>query len=113
MAILHSYVVTGPYYKKAQQVRALIKQDFDAAFQQVDALLFPTSPIPAFPMGERMDDPVAMYLIDVYTITVNLAGLPAVSVPAGTSTDGLPLGLQIVDRPFEEGTVVQLGEVLS
>ncbi len=97
------------YYKKAQQVRARIKQDFDAALERVDALLFPTSPIPAFPKGELMDDPVAMYLIDVYTVTVNLVGLPAISVPAGLSREGLPLGLQVVGRGFDEETVVGVG----
>ena len=101
------------YYKKAQQVRRRIADDFDAALKQVDALLFPTSPVPAFAIGENLDDPVAMYLIDVFTVTVNLAGLPAVSVPAGLSTDGLPLGLQVVGRPFDESTVLRLGEVLE
>ena len=69
--------------------------------------------IPAFPVGELMDDPVAMYLIDVYTITVNLAGLPAMSVPAGTSAEGLPLGLQVVGKPFEKGTVIRVAEALT
>jgi len=101
------------YYRKAQQVRTLIKRDFDIVFESVDALLYPTSPIPAFPIGELMDDPVAMYLIDVYTITVNLAGLPAMSVPAAISAEGLPLGLQVVGRPFEEGTVIRVGEALT
>ena len=71
------------------------------------------SPIPVFPVGELMDDPVAMYLIDVNTITVNLAGLPAMSVPAGTSAEGLPLGLQVVGKPFEKGTVIRVAEALT
>jgi aspartyl-tRNA(Asn)/glutamyl-tRNA(Gln) amidotransferase subunit A len=101
------------YYKKAQQVRRRIADDFAAAFRQVDALVFPTSPVPAFALGQHLEDPVAMYLIDVFTVTVNLAGLPALSVPAGTSADGLPLGLQVVGRPFDEETVLQLGQVLE
>ncbi len=101
------------YYKKAQQVRRRIADDFAAALRDVDALIFPTSPVPAFPIGENLDDPLAMYLIDVFTVTVNLAGLPAISVPAGQSTEGLPLGLQVIGRPFEEATVLQLGEILE
>ena len=101
------------YYKKAQQVRRMIADDFAAALKQVDALVYPTSPVPAFGVGEKMDDPVAMYLDDIFTVTVNLAGLPALSVPVGTSTEGLPLGLQVVGRPFEEETVLRLGEVLE
>lgn len=100
------------YYKKALQVRRRIADDFMAAYRSVDALLFPTSPIPAFPLGGMMDDPVAMYLIDVYTVTINLCGLPAISVPGGISDEGLPLGLQVVGRPFEEETVLRLGEAV-
>jgi aspartyl-tRNA(Asn)/glutamyl-tRNA(Gln) amidotransferase subunit A len=101
------------YYKKAQQVRSRLAADFVKAFRKVDALLFPTSPIPAFPVGENMEDPVAMYLIDIFTITINLAGLPGLSVPVGRSTEGLPLGMQIVGRPFDEGTVLRMGEVME
>ncbi|MEI8393235.1 MAG: Asp-tRNA(Asn)/Glu-tRNA(Gln) amidotransferase subunit GatA [Rhodospirillaceae bacterium] len=101
------------YYKKAQQVRRRIADDFAAAFEKVDALLYPTSPVPAFALGENLDDPVAMYLIDVFTVTVNLAGLPALSVPGGLSEEGLPLGLQVVGRPFDEETVLCLGEVIE
>ncbi|CAK0763758.1 Glutamyl-tRNA(Gln) amidotransferase subunit A [uncultured Gammaproteobacteria bacterium] len=101
------------YYRKAQQVRRRIADDFNAALAGVDALIFPTSPIPAFAIGEKMDDPVAMYLIDVFTITVNLAGLPGISVPVGTSEEGLPLGLQVVGRPFDEGNVLAVAEVLE
>ncbi|CAK0750998.1 Glutamyl-tRNA(Gln) amidotransferase subunit A [Azospirillaceae bacterium] len=101
------------YYKKAQQVRRRIADDFNAALTQCDALLYPTSPVPPFAIGENMDDPVAMYLVDVFTVTVNLAGLPAISVPAGLSDEGLPLGLQLVGRPFDEGTVLALGEALE
>ena len=101
------------YYKKAQQVRRMIADDFTAAFGRVDALLYPTSPVPAFAIGEKMDDPVAMYLDDIFTVTVNLAGLPGISVPVGRSTEGLPLGLQVVGRPFDEETVLRFGEVLE
>ncbi|MEI6559776.1 MAG: Asp-tRNA(Asn)/Glu-tRNA(Gln) amidotransferase subunit GatA [Rhodospirillaceae bacterium] len=101
------------YYKKAQQVRRMIAGDFTAALTGVDALLYPTSPVPAFGIGEKMDDPVAMYLDDIFTVTVNLAGLPAISVPVGQSAEGLPLGLQVVGRPFEEETVLRLGEALG
>ena len=101
------------YYKKAQQVRRMIADDFAAALSRVDALVYPTSPVPAFGIGEKMDDPVAMYLDDVFTVTVNLAGLPGLSVPVGRSSEGLPLGLQVVGRPFDEETVLRLGEVLE
>jgi aspartyl-tRNA(Asn)/glutamyl-tRNA(Gln) amidotransferase subunit A len=102
------------YYKKAQQVRQLISNQFSDALKTVDAMLFPTSPIPAFPIGDESyaEDPVAMYLIDVFTVTVNLVGLPAISVPFGTSTDGLPLGLQLLGRAFDEETILSLAEVL-
>jgi aspartyl-tRNA(Asn)/glutamyl-tRNA(Gln) amidotransferase subunit A len=98
------------YYAKAQKVRTLIKNDFLEAFKTVDALLVPTSPVSAFPFGEHSEDPVAMWLVDVYTITVNLAGLPAISVPGGLAADGLPLGLQVIGRPFDEGTVLAVGQ---
>jgi aspartyl-tRNA(Asn)/glutamyl-tRNA(Gln) amidotransferase subunit A len=118
--ILGTYTLSAgyydAYYKKAQQVRALIKRDFDRVFESVDALLYPTSPIPAFPLGDETfaQDPVAMYLIDVFTITVNLAGLPAVSVPSAVmSEEGLPLGLQIVGKPFGEEMVLGLGEMVT
>jgi aspartyl-tRNA(Asn)/glutamyl-tRNA(Gln) amidotransferase subunit A len=101
------------YYKKAQQVRALIAADFQAALERCDALLYPTSPVPPFAIGENMDDPVAMYLIDIFTVTLNLAGLPGISVPAGLSDEGLPLGLQLVGRPFEEATLFGLAEALE
>ncbi|OAN54587.1 aspartyl/glutamyl-tRNA amidotransferase subunit A [Paramagnetospirillum marisnigri] len=99
------------YYAKAQKVRALIRDDFLEAFKTVDALLVPTSPVSAFPPGEHAEDPVAMWLVDIYTITVNLAGLPAISVPGGLADDGLPLGLQVIGRPFDEATVLEVGRV--
>jgi aspartyl-tRNA(Asn)/glutamyl-tRNA(Gln) amidotransferase subunit A len=96
------------YYLKAQKVRTLIKGDFDRAFQTVDALVAPTSPTVAFPMGARLDDPVAMYLSDACTLPVNVAGLAGISVPCGLS-EGLPVGLQFIGRPFDESTLFKLG----
>ncbi len=96
------------YYTKAQRVRTLIKKDFDQAFQRVDAILTPTSPNAAFPIGANSDDPIAMYLNDVFTVPINLAGVPAISVPAGLSGDGLPLGLQLIGRPFDETTLLRV-----
>lgn len=93
------------YYVKAQKVRTLIKQDFDAAFERVDAIVAPTSPTVAFELGSRTDDPYAMYLADVFTIPANMAGIPGVSIPAGFS-DGLPVGMQLLGKPFDESTVL-------
>ena len=101
------------YYKKAQRVRTLIAQDFDNVFRNVDALLTPTTPGAAFPIGEKEDDPIAMYLNDVFTVPASLAGLPAISVPAGIDANGLPLGLQIIGRPFDEGTILRLGQAIE
>jgi len=96
------------YYKKAQQVRTLIRQDFEQAFQQVDVIAAPTAPTPAFKIGEKIDDPLQMYLSDVFTIPVNLAGLPGISIPCGFSSQGLPIGLQIIGKPFDEATVLRV-----
>ena len=87
--------------------------DFGAAFERVDCLLTPTAPSAAFAIGEHGDDPIAMYLNDVFTIPANLAGLPAISVPAGLSADRLPLGLQIIGRAFDEETVLRVGDALE
>ncbi len=95
------------YYLKAQKVRTLIKRDFDLAFQLVDAIVAPTSPSVAFRLGERLDDPVAMYLSDACTLPVNVAGLPGLSVPCGLA-DGLPVGLQFIGRPWDEGLLLRL-----
>ncbi|MFQ5781250.1 MAG: Asp-tRNA(Asn)/Glu-tRNA(Gln) amidotransferase subunit GatA, partial [Nitrospiria bacterium] len=95
------------YYKKAQQVRTLIKNDFDAAFNVVDAILTPTSPTPAFRFGEKMDNPLQMYLSDIFTISVNLAGIPAISLPCGFTTEGLPVGLQVIGKPFDEKGILR------
>ncbi|MCS7163688.1 MAG: aspartyl/glutamyl-tRNA amidotransferase subunit A, partial [Thermodesulfovibrio sp.] len=96
------------YYKKAQQVRTLIKNDFEKAFEKVDFIITPTAPSPAFKIGEKIDDPLQMYLSDIFTISINLAGVPAMSIPCGFSEKGLPIGLQIIGRPFDEAGMLQL-----
>jgi aspartyl-tRNA(Asn)/glutamyl-tRNA(Gln) amidotransferase subunit A len=95
------------YYLKAQKVRTLIRQEFDEAFKSYDVLVAPTAPTTAFPIGAKTDDPYAMYLNDVCTLPVNIAGLPGISVPCGF-VDGLPVGLQIIGRPFDEATVLRV-----
>jgi aspartyl-tRNA(Asn)/glutamyl-tRNA(Gln) amidotransferase subunit A len=115
--LIGTYVLSAGYYDayylKAQRVRALIARDFAQAFERVDCLLAPTAPSAAFAIGNNSDDPVAMYLNDVFTVPANLAGLPALSVPAGLSADGMPLGLQLIGRAFDEATVLRVGEVLE
>lgn len=110
--ILGSYVLSSgyydAYYKRAQQVRTLIRDDFLKAFERVDALLTPTTPTPAFRLGEKVADPLSMYLADIYTISVNLAGLPALSMPCGLSDGGLPLAFQLIGKPFAEGQLLQM-----
>ncbi|MBC7324212.1 MAG: Asp-tRNA(Asn)/Glu-tRNA(Gln) amidotransferase subunit GatA, partial [Moorella sp. (in: Bacteria)] len=95
------------YYLKALKVRTLIKQDFDRAFARYDVLLSPTTPSPAFKKGEKMADPLQMYMSDICTLAVNLAGLPGISVPAGF-VDGLPVGMQLIGKPFDEGTLLRV-----
>ncbi len=97
------------YYKRAQQVRTLIRNDFHEAFKQVDLLATPTSPSVAFPIGQKVDDPLAMYLSDVCTLPINLAGVPGLVVPCGTS-NGLPVGLQLIGKPFDEATLLRIGD---
>lgn len=97
------------YYRKAQQVRTLIKNDFLKAFEKVDAILTPTTPTPAFKKGEKTADPLKMYLNDIFTISCNLAGLPGISIPCGFAKHGLPLGMQLMAPPLEEGRLFQLG----
>ena len=97
------------YYLRAQKVRALVRRDFDRVFAAgVDAVASPTSPTPAFKLGEKIDDPLAMYLNDIYTVPANLAGLPGISLPCGFSKAGLPIGLQLIGRPFEEATLLRI-----
>lgn len=108
--ILGTYVLSSGYYDayygRAQKVRTLIREDFIHAFRDVDVLLTPTTPTPAFKRGEKSEDPLAMYLADIYTIGVNLAGLPAISVPCGFTTGGLPIGLQLIGQPFAEADLL-------
>lgn len=98
------------YYRKAQQVRQLIAADYEDVFKRVDAVAMPTTPAPAFGVGERVDDPLAMYLGDIFTVSANLTGLPAISLPGGFTDDGLPLGFQLMARPFDEATLFRLGD---
>jgi aspartyl-tRNA(Asn)/glutamyl-tRNA(Gln) amidotransferase subunit A len=95
------------YYLKAQKVRTLIKQDFDLAFERFDVLAAPTSPTTAFKVGEKASDPLAMYLSDVCTLPVNVAGLPGISIPCGFDSKGLPIGLQLIGKPFDEATLLR------
>ncbi len=112
--LLGTYVLSAgyydAYYRKAQQVRSLIRGDFERAFESCDLLVGPTAPGPAWPLGERIDDPLQMYLSDVFTVTVNLAGLPALSLPCGFVGSGLPVGLQLIGRPLDEETVLRVGD---
>jgi aspartyl-tRNA(Asn)/glutamyl-tRNA(Gln) amidotransferase subunit A len=115
--LIGAYVLSSGYYDayylRAQKLRSLIARDFADAYKTCDVLLTPATPGPAFAVGEKTADPVSMYLNDVFTVTVNLAGLPAISVPAGLSADGLPLGLQIIGRAFDEPTVLRAARALE
>ncbi len=115
--ILGTYVLSSGYYDayylRAQKVRRLILGDFEKAFETVDAILTPTSPTPAFKRGERADDPLAMYLSDIYTISVNLAGLPAISVPSGFTEAGLPIGLQVIGKSFGEAEMFAIAHAFE
>jgi aspartyl-tRNA(Asn)/glutamyl-tRNA(Gln) amidotransferase subunit A len=97
------------YYLKAQQVRTLIRRDFEQVFARCDAVVTPVAPTTAFRRGEKVDDPLTMYLSDIFTISVNLAGLPGLALPCGFDAAGLPIGLQVIGRPFEEATVLRVG----
>ena len=113
--MLGTYVLSSgyydAYYSKAQKVRALVKADYEKAFAKCDAILTPTSPSTAFKLGEKSDDPLAMYLNDIYTVSANLAGVPAVSVPSGLSSEGLPIGTQLVGNFWSEATLLNLANV--
>jgi aspartyl-tRNA(Asn)/glutamyl-tRNA(Gln) amidotransferase subunit A len=115
--LIGTYVLSAGYYDayylKAQRVRTLITRDFVAAFEEVDCILTPTAPSAAFAIGEKNENPVAMYLNDVFTVPANLAGVPAISIPVGLSADGLPLGLQITGRAFDEETVLRVADVME
>lgn len=108
--MLGTYALSAGYYDqfygKAQKVRSLIKRDFEEAFKQVDIIITPTSPVPAFKLGEKIEDPLAMYLVDIYTVPISLAGIPAISIPGGV-VEGLPFGLQIIGNKFEERKILQ------
>jgi aspartyl-tRNA(Asn)/glutamyl-tRNA(Gln) amidotransferase subunit A len=115
--VLGTYVLSAGYYDayylKGQKVRALIAQDFRGAFTKVDAILTPTSPVPAFKLGERTNDPLQMYLADIYTVTGSLAGVPGISVPCGKIDGKLPVGLQIFGPAFGEARVLQLAHAFE
>src|SRR6266852_6289784 len=115
--MLGTYVLSSGYYDayylKAQKVRSLIARDFTNAFAQVDAIVAPVSPFPAFKIGEKVDDPMAIYLSDIYTITGDLAGIPCMSVPCGTTSEGLPVGMQILANHFDEGRMFRLADAFE
>ncbi len=115
--LIGTYVLSAgyydAYYNKARRVRSVLARDFDEAFEAVDVVLTPTAPSAAFTFGEKMDDPIAMYLNDVFTVPASMAGLPGISVPAGLSEEGLPLGLQLIGRAFDEETLLRAAEVLE
>jgi aspartyl-tRNA(Asn)/glutamyl-tRNA(Gln) amidotransferase subunit A len=115
--MLGTYVLSAGYYDayylKAQKVRALVARDFERAFATVDAVIAPVSPFPAFKIGEKVDDPLAMYLSDIYTITGSLAGIPCMSVPCGKTAEGLPVGMQILTRHFDETGMFRLADAFE
>jgi aspartyl-tRNA(Asn)/glutamyl-tRNA(Gln) amidotransferase subunit A len=115
--ILGTYALSAGYYDayylKAQKVRTLLAQDFDEAFARVDAIVTPTTPTPAFKLGEKADDPLAMYLADIYTVTADLVGIPGISVPCGNSKAGLPIGLQVFAKHFQEGTMIRVAHAVE
>src|SRR2546427_431768 len=111
--MLGTYVLSAgyydAYYRKAQQVRSLIKDDFRKAFESCDAIITPTSPTPAFLIGEKVDNPLSMYLNDIYTVTANLAGIPGLNIPCGLSSNRLPIGFQLLGAYWSEPTLLKLG----
>jgi aspartyl-tRNA(Asn)/glutamyl-tRNA(Gln) amidotransferase subunit A len=115
--MLGTYVLSAgyydAYYRRAQKVRRLIQHDFFEALRSVDCLLMPVAPTTAFAFGEKIEDPLQMYLSDVFTVSANLAGIPAMSVPAGKDRKGLPIGVQLLGRPFDEGTILRAGRFLE
>ncbi len=115
--LLGTYVLSAgyydAYYRKAQQVRALLLRDFQQAFTQVDAIVTPVTPTPAFKLGEKTGDPMEMYLSDIYTVTANLVGVPGISLPCGNNQQGLPLGIQVLGKHFDEATVLRLAAAIE
>ena len=110
--LIGTYVLSSGYYDayylKAQKIRQLIKNDFDTSFKKVDAILTPSTPSSAFKIGEKKDDPISMYLNDIFTVPVNLAGLPAISIPAGIDNNKYPLGLQLIGKPLDEQKLLNI-----
>ena len=115
--MIGTYVLSSGYYDayylKAQKVRQLIKKDFDDAFSKVDAILTPSTPSSAFKIGEKTNDPVSMYLNDIFTVPINLAGLPGISIPAGKDKNNYPLGLQVIGKPFDEQNILNISYALE
>jgi aspartyl-tRNA(Asn)/glutamyl-tRNA(Gln) amidotransferase subunit A len=115
--MLGTYVLSAgyydAYYRKAQKVRRLIRNDYLNAFAQVDVIISPTSPVPPFKFGEKMTDPLTMYLADIYTVPMNLAGVPAISVPIGFNAQGLPIGLQLIGNLFAESTLIGASKLVE
>jgi aspartyl-tRNA(Asn)/glutamyl-tRNA(Gln) amidotransferase subunit A len=115
--MLGTYVLSAGYYDayylKALKIRSLIREDFEKAFRNVDYILGPTSPTPAFGIGEKMNDPIAMYLSDIYTISLNLAGLPGISVPSGFTKSGLPLGIQVAGNLLDEKGILSIAGAIE
>ncbi len=114
--MLGTYILSAgyydAYYKRAQKVRRLIKKDFDFAFENVDVILTPTTPSTAFKFGEKTSDPLSMYLADIYTVSVNLAGVPAISLPSG-EINGLPIGLQLIGKNFDDVKLLQIAKLIE
>ena len=110
--LIGTYVLSSGYYDayylKAQKVRKLIKNDFDKCFKNIDAILTPSTPSSAFKVGEKTNDPISMYLNDIFTVPVNLAGIPAISIPAGRDNQGLPLGLQLISKALDEQKLLNI-----
>jgi aspartyl-tRNA(Asn)/glutamyl-tRNA(Gln) amidotransferase subunit A len=115
--MLGTYVLSAgyydAYYRKAQKVRRIIKNDFDKAFSEVDLILTPASPTPAFKIGEKSNDPLQMYLIDIFTTSANLAGIPGISVPAAKNAEGLPIGMQFMAQQFNEAKLLQMSRFIE
>ena len=115
--MLGTYVLSAgyydAYYKKAQQVRRLLKNDFDEAFKKCDVIISPTTPTTAFNIGENADDPLSMYLQDIYTVSANLAGICGINIPVGKHSDGMPIGVQLQAKAFNEQVLFQLGDYIE
>ncbi len=113
--ILGTFVLSAgyvdAYYKKALQLRTLLRREFEQAFEQVDLLITPTTPTPAFKFGEKTADPLAMYLEDIYTVSANLVGIPGLSVPCGFTDTGLPVGMQLLGKWFDEERILRVGHI--